>query len=98
MNGRHPAGVTGDVAHPSLQTPVVSFCPGLFACQPDGVPVADTIICVDCGGICHRTPFEPPELGWRRGDVVTYRCPDCADMWYLEVDDDDLDAGADPLY
>lgn len=54
------------------------------------MPVADTIICVDCGGTCHRMPFEPPELGWRVDDVVTYRCSDCADMWYLEVTEDDL--------
>ena len=25
------------------------------------------------------------------GDVVAYRCRDCADMWYLEVDEDDLE-------
>jgi hypothetical protein len=54
------------------------------------VPVADTIVCVDCGGTCHRVPLEPPELGWSTGDVVTYRCVDCADLWYLEVADDDL--------
>jgi hypothetical protein len=34
--------------------------------------------------------LEPPELGWAPGDVVTYRCRDCADVWYLEVDEDDL--------
>ncbi|HEX3427009.1 MAG TPA: hypothetical protein VHT30_12810 [Acidimicrobiales bacterium] len=54
------------------------------------MPVADTIVCVDCGGTCHRVPLEPPELGWSTGDVVTYRCVDCADLWYLEVADDDL--------
>ena len=52
--------------------------------------VADTIQCVDCGGTCQRQPFEPPELGWEVGDVVAYRCRDCADVWYLEVEDDDL--------
>lgn len=36
-------------------------------------------------------PFDPPELGWEPGDVVAYRCSDCADMWYLEVDEEDLD-------
>jgi hypothetical protein len=56
--------------------------------------VADTIVCVDCGGPCARQPFDPPELGWQRGDVVRYRCRDCADMWYLEVTDEDLDDGA----
>jgi hypothetical protein len=35
-------------------------------------------------------PVEPPELGWDVGDLVTYRCRDCADMWYLEVSEDDL--------
>lgn len=59
-----------------------------------GVPVADTITCVDCGGTCVRLPFEPPELGWEVGDVVTYRCKDCADCWYLEVDEDQLDDDA----
>ena len=53
--------------------------------------MAETIICVDCGGPCQRMPFEPPELGWQPGDVVVYRCRDCADVWYVEVDDDDLD-------
>lgn len=52
--------------------------------------VAEQIVCVDCGGTCHRSPMEPPELGWEPGDVVAYRCVDCADMWYLEVDEDDL--------
>lgn len=36
-------------------------------------------------------PLEPPELGWRPGDVVTYRCCDCADVWYVEIDQDDVD-------
>ena len=50
----------------------------------------ETIVCVDCGGSCRRVPFDAPELGWQAGDLVTYRCADCADMWYLEVHDDDL--------
>ena len=56
--------------------------------------VAETIVCVDCGGLCRRIPLEEPELGWQAGDVVTYRCVDCVDMWYLEIDEDDL--GANP--
>ena len=44
------------------------------------MPVADTITCVDCGGTCVRLPFEAPELGWEVGDIVTYRCKDCADV------------------
>jgi hypothetical protein len=62
------------------------------------MPVADTIICVDCGGPCRRMPPEPPELGWRPGDVAVYRCRDCADVWYVEIDEDDLDNDAgEPL-
>jgi hypothetical protein len=60
-------------------------------CDRGGMPVADTIICVDCGGSCQRIPDEPPELGWQPGDVAVYRCRDCADAWYVEVDEDDLD-------
>jgi hypothetical protein len=53
------------------------------------VPVADTIICVDCGGTCHRQTGDP-ELGWEEGDIVAYRCVDCADVWYLELEAADL--------
>lgn len=67
---------------------------GRFASVPTwGVAPADTIVCVDCGGACTRLPFEAPELGWQVGDLVTYRCADCADMWYLEVDEDDVGEG-----
>jgi len=59
------------------------------------MPVAETIECVDCGGTCHRIPSEPPELGWAVGDVVAYRCVDCADMWYLEIEEEDLDPTGD---
>jgi hypothetical protein len=53
------------------------------------VPVADTIVCVDCGGLCRRMT-EPPEFGWDAGDVVAYRCTECTDLWYLEIDPADL--------
>lgn len=57
--------------------------------------MADTITCIDCGGTCHRIPLDPPALGWQPGDVVTYRCCDCIDVWYLEVDQEDLDDSLD---
>ena len=53
--------------------------------------MGDRIVCVDCGGECQRLPLEPGELGWQLGDVVTYRCRDCADVWYVEVEEEDLD-------
>ena len=51
--------------------------------------VAERIVCVDCGGDCGRLTGDP-ELGWEAGDVVAYRCRDCADVWYVELTDDDL--------
>jgi hypothetical protein len=51
--------------------------------------VAETIVCVDCGGTCGRLTHGP-ELGWEVGDVVAYRCADCMDVWYLELEADDL--------
>ena len=32
-----------------------------------------------------------PELGWEVGDVVAYRCRDCLDVWYLELEEPDVD-------
>lgn len=52
----------------------------------------DTIVCVDCGGVCHRV-MPPMEGGDRTGDIVTYRCEDCLDRWDLIAGDPaDLDA------
>jgi len=51
--------------------------------------IADRIDCIDCGGSCGRLTGDP-EFGWQVGDVVAYRCADCLDVWYLEVEADDL--------
>lgn len=57
----------------------------------------ETIVCVDCGGTCHllTRPFEDEDgtVGFRSGDVVSYRCADCLDRWDVELDDGDA-AGA----
>jgi hypothetical protein len=42
--------------------------------------VAEHIVCVDCGGRCHRLSY-PPDQGFQPGDVVAYRCEDCRDRW-----------------
>jgi len=52
--------------------------------------VADRIDCIDCGGSCGRLTLDP-EFGWQPGDVVAYRCADCNDVWYLELEADDVD-------
>jgi hypothetical protein len=51
--------------------------------------VPDTIVCVDCGGICHLLSTPPPDDPFEAGDVVAYRCEDCMDRWDLVVPDDD---------
>ena len=53
------------------------------------MPPAEQIRCVDCGGPCGRLTADP-ELGWEVGDVVAYRCRDCADVWYLELTEEDV--------
>ncbi|MFQ5557486.1 MAG: hypothetical protein ACE5GB_08285 [Acidimicrobiales bacterium] len=50
----------------------------------------ETIVCVDCGGSCHRISFAPDE-GFAPGDIVAYRCADCGDRWDIELTVDDLD-------
>ena len=55
-----------------------------------GLEVAEHIVCVDCGGLCHRLSYEPHE-GWEPGDVVAYRCEDCLDRWDIVLEDEDND-------
>jgi hypothetical protein len=52
-------------------------------------PVPKTIVCVDCGGVCHLLSY-PPDEGFEAGDVVAYRCEDCFDRWDIELAADDL--------
>ncbi len=57
----------------------------------DRAALPDTIVCVDCGGTCHRLAM-PMEGGDEPGDIVTYRCEDCLDRWDLIAGDpDDLE-------
>ncbi|MCQ3806425.1 MAG: hypothetical protein OXB92_03475 [Acidimicrobiaceae bacterium] len=48
------------------------------------------IVCVDCGGVCHRLSYAPDE-GDEPGDIVAYRCSDCNDRWDVELAPDDLE-------
>lgn len=51
------------------------------------------LTCIDCGGKCHPlvnwAPDDPPQPG----DVVSYRCEDCADRWDIVVPDEDEGRG-----
>jgi hypothetical protein len=51
--------------------------------EPDAV-----IDCIDCGGRAHLLS-KPDDFGWERGQIVSYRCEDCLDGWYLVLDEDD---------
>jgi hypothetical protein len=57
------------------------------------VRAPETITCVDCGGLCRRLTYDPPDEGFQPGDVVAYRCRDCHDRWDIVLEDeDDTDA------
>jgi hypothetical protein len=58
--------------------------------EPDRVDAPATITCVDCGGVCHllSRPIQDEEdgtVGFREGDIVSYRCQDCLDRWDIEL-------------
>jgi hypothetical protein len=49
------------------------------------IEVPHNIVCVDCGGLCHRLTPEPPD-GFAPGAIVAFRCEDCLDRWDVEFD------------
>lgn len=58
--------------------------------------IVDPLIdCIDCGGRCHLMVTWPPDDPPQAGDIVTYRCADCMDMWYLVMPDDDDEGRGD---
>ena len=52
--------------------------------------IADRIVCVDCGGQCHRITHWPEDDPPEPGDTVAYRCSDCNDRWDLVLDAEDF--------
>lgn len=53
--------------------------------------IPETIVCVDCGGHCVLITTRPADDPFIPGDIVAYRCNDCADRWDLVLDEDDFD-------
>ena len=51
--------------------------------------IPQTIVCVDCGGLCHLISYAPDE-GFEPGDIVAFRCEDCLDRWDIEITADDF--------
>jgi len=54
-------------------------------------PLAETIVCVECGGTAHLLTGFPPDDPPMAGDIVPYRCADCMDRFDLVVDEADLE-------
>jgi hypothetical protein len=52
---------------------------------PPPTPVDKLIDCIDCGGRCHLMVTWAEDNPPIPGDIVSYRCEDCADQWYIEV-------------
>jgi hypothetical protein len=50
---------------------------------------SESIVCVDCGGPCHLLTSPREDGTWMVDDVVSYRCRDCRDIWYIELTEDD---------
>ena len=45
--------------------------------------------CIDCGGRCHLLVMWADDNPPVPGDVVSYRCEDCNDQWYIVVPESD---------
>ena len=56
-----------------------------------GLVIADRIVCVDCGGQCHRLTYWAEDDPPLPGDTVAYRCSDCGDRWDIVLDQEDFD-------
>ena len=52
-------------------------------------PIAESIICIECGGRAHLLTGFPPDDPPVPGDVVPYRCADCLERFDLVVDEAD---------
>ncbi len=54
-------------------------------------PLAQTIVCVECGGTAHLLTAFPPDDPPMPGDVVAYRCAECVDRFDIVVEEADMD-------
>ena len=51
--------------------------------------VPETIACMECGGLAYALVRYAPDAVPAPGDIVPYRCADCAERWDVVLDDDD---------
>jgi DNA-directed RNA polymerase subunit RPC12/RpoP len=52
---------------------------------------AREIICVECGGRAHLITPIPSEDELEPGDVLVYRCEECADRWDVVYEPDEIE-------
>jgi hypothetical protein len=55
------------------------------------MPVATSIVCVECGGRAQLTTPIDGEDTPVVGDVIVYRCPECYGRFDVVVDPEDFD-------
>jgi hypothetical protein len=55
------------------------------------VPIATTIVCVECGGAARLATPLGPDDEVLAGDVLVYRCDECYGRFDVVVDEEDLD-------
>jgi hypothetical protein len=55
------------------------------------MPIPESIVCVDCGGLCRLISYPDPDDGFSPGDIVAYRCRDCLDRWDIQIEAEDLE-------
>ena len=55
------------------------------------LPIAETIVCVECGGTAYLLTGFPPDDPPRPGDVVPYRCGDCWERFDIVIDAEEDD-------
>ena len=51
----------------------------------------ETIACMECGGIAYPLVTYAPDTVPEPGDVVPYRCAECAERWDIVLEEDDTD-------
>ena len=54
-------------------------------------PLAEKIVCVECGGTAHLLTGFPPDDPPVPGDIVPYRCAECMDRFDIVVEEADLE-------
>lgn len=53
----------------------------------------ETIACMECGGVAHALVRYAPDAAPEPGDIVPYRCADCAERWDVVLEEEDEPGG-----